>query len=313
MTGQQQWLRKLFLIVSEGTQGIDLSELRVRFKVTAADAESPNAASIRVYNLADATVKRVQSEYTHVTLQAGYEEGSFGVIFQGTIKQFRTGKENNIDSFLDILASDGDIAYNFGTLNKTLAAGAKQSDVLSAVANQVGLGVGYLPPDINGSNPQELARGKVLWGMARSQLRRSANTLGATWSIQNGKVQVIPLTGYLPNEVVEISSLTGMIGVPEQTAGGIKLRCLINPKMAVGGLIKINNKDINRLVESSKNIYGVPYNQWAGIQYASTLSNDGIYRIYVIEYEGENRGESWYADLTCLAVDQSTGKVKAYG
>lgn len=310
---QQQFLRKLSLIVTSGTTGIDLSQLRVKFKITAADAESPNAANIRVYNLADETVRKVQSEYTRVILQAGYENGAFGVIFDGTIKQFRVGRESNIDSFLDILAADGDVPYNFGTVNQTIAAGATQQTVITSVAKQVGLGVGYLPPDLSGSNPQALARGKVLWGMARAHLRRAADTVGATWSIQNGKVQIVPLTGYLPNEVVELSSLTGLIGVPEQTAGGLKLRCLINPKLAVGGLVKINNKGVNQLIEASKNVYGIPYNQWAGIQYASKLSNDGVYRIYVIEYDGDSRAEPWYADLTCLTVDQSTGKVKAYG
>ena len=312
-TQQQQWLRRLSLIVSKNANGLDLSQLRVRFKVTAMDAETPNAANIRVYNVKRETAKLIQAEFTDVTLQAGYENGAFGIIFQGSINQFRTGREANIDSYLDILASDRDVPYNFGTVNATLAAGATQRDVLTKIGDQVGLGTAYLPPDLTGSNPKALARGKVLWGMARTYYRTAARTADATWSIQNGKVQVIPLTGYLPNEVVELSSLTGMVGVPEQTAGGIHVRCLINPKLAVGGLVRINNRDINRLIEASSSIYGVPYNQWAGIQYASSLSNDGLYRIYVIEYEGDSRGTPWYADLTCLAVDSSTGTVKAYG
>jgi len=35
---------------------------------------------------------------------------------------------------------------------------------------------------------------------------------------------------------------------------------------------------------------------------------DGVYRVYEIEYQGDSRGNGWYQTLTCLAVDRSTGQ-----
>jgi hypothetical protein len=123
---QQQFLRKIGLVVTAGSSGLDLSNMRIVFKVFQVDLPStPNHATIKVYNLSDDTAKSVQKEFTAVRLQARYEGGSYGVIFNGTIKMVRRGRDNPTDTFLEILAADGDVARNFGIVNTTLAAGAK--------------------------------------------------------------------------------------------------------------------------------------------------------------------------------------------
>ncbi len=308
---QQQWLRTCSLIAVAGTKGLDLSQFRIRFSIRAMDYESPNNAEIRVYNLKDSTVKElVQSgEYTQVILQVGYQDTQPGVIFSGSIKQFRRGKETNTDTYLDILAADGDIDYNNAVVSTTVAAGATQGDVINAVVKQMpNTAIGYLP-DLTGSNPQALPRSKVMFGMARVHLRNAARSIGATWSLQNGKLVMIPLQGYLPNEAVQVNTQTGMIGMPEQTDLGIRIRTLINPRIQIGQLVQINNKDINQLYGLNGNV--VPFDQWAGIQWASRTTDDGYYRAYVLEYEGDTRGNEWYCNMTCLAVDYSSKQVLA--
>jgi len=71
------------------------------FKVTRGDFQAPNTADIRIYNLADATVNKIENEFTDVAIQAGYE-GNYGLIFNGTIKQIRKGKVDQKDSYVDI-------------------------------------------------------------------------------------------------------------------------------------------------------------------------------------------------------------------
>ncbi|MGC8011077.1 hypothetical protein ACP3WR_24425, partial [Salmonella enterica] len=62
-----------------------------------------------------------------------------------------------------------------------------------------------------------LPRGKVMFGMARDFMRGAARTAQAVWSIQDGKVQLVPETSYRPGLIPVITSETGMIGLPEQT------------------------------------------------------------------------------------------------
>jgi len=304
--------RRASLMVVQGEKALDLSDMRFRFSVKQEDAESPGNAEIRVWNLSESTVKSIRGEYSRVVLQAGYQEAPFGVIFDGTIKQYRIGREGT-DSYLDILAADGDEAYNFAFCSRTLAAGSSAGDRIAAAIQTMSTagvtGGDVLIPSTGGILP----RGKVLFGMAKAIIRSEMPALQTTWSIQNGKVNVIPLTGYLPGEAVVLNSLSGLIGRPEQTIDGLKVRCLINPRIRIGGLIKVDNKSINQTVQQNPDAAPLAYNQYAGLQQLASVTADGIYRVYVAEYTGDTRGQEWYVDLTCLTVDPVTQTVKAYG
>ena len=61
-TEQRQYLRRCKLIVSTaGGSGLDLSGLHIKFAVKKADAQTPNTAEIRVYNVAETTVARIRN------------------------------------------------------------------------------------------------------------------------------------------------------------------------------------------------------------------------------------------------------------
>lgn len=298
---QRNWIRKSSLLVVQGEKALDLSQMRIKFSLSQSDVQTPNSAVIRVYNLSKETADKVQKEFSRVVLNAGYENGSFGAIFDGTIKQFRRGRESGTDTYLDILAADGDTCYNFGVCNASVPKGNTPRQVLDLATAQAGSGVAYAPTLLNGT---ELIRGKVLFGMWRDIVQQTAVSNGSTWSIQNGKIQVIPLDSYLPGEAVVLNTGTGLIGMPEQTEEGIKMRALLNPKLRIGGLVKLDNKLINQLFQQSPSAAPVPYNQYAGIQHNSSVTDDGVYRIYVVEHLGDTRGREWYSDMVCLAVDQ---------
>ena len=304
-----QWLRKASLVLVSGEKGLDLSELHFKFTVQQGDVQSPNSADIRVYNLSSSTQQKVQKEYSRVILQAGYENGAFGVIFDGTVKQFRRGRENATDTYLDILAADADVGYNFGVCNSTLAAGSTPAQRIATVSAAMGVTPGPIAPYTGGILP----RGKVLFGMARARMRDCAASQFATWSVQNGRLQMVALDSYLPGEAVVLNSFTGLIGIPEQTENGISARCLLNPKVRIGGLVKIDNVTINTTIQRDPNAAPVPFNQYTGLQLLADISADGVYRLYVAEFRGDTRGADWYTDMVMLSVNQATKTVKPYG
>lgn len=273
-----QYLRKCSLIVAGMDQGLDLSGLRIRFSVKRSDAQTPNAAEIRVYNLAPNTARQIRDEFTRVILQAGYEE-NFGVIFDGDIKQVKFGREGGTDTYVDIAAGDGDAAYNFAVVNTTLAAGARQSDQIRAALAPMaerGVTAGY----IDTTDDRALPRGKAMFGMSRDYLRRSADTTATTWSIQDRKVQFVKRTGLLPGQAVALGSATGLVGVPEVTNEGVYIRSLLNPLLVIGGQVQVSG----------------------------STDADGIYRILVVEHTGDTHGNEWYSTITGLLVDPSAPK-----
>jgi hypothetical protein len=295
-----QFLRFSQLVVSKGGQGLDLSNLRFRFEVRAADTETPNTATVRVFNLAQQTVNSVIQEFDTVTLTAGYQNGNQGIIFQGDIKQFRKGKEKNVDSYLDILAGDGDRAYNNAVINQTFPAGLDAQQTLATIAAQAGLPVSQATQDLQLTGGI-LPRGKVAFGMARTYFRKLANANNCRWSIQNGVVTLIANTGYLPGQAVQINSASGMIGTPEQTDNGITIRCYLNPLIQIGQRVHINNASINQTVLKSHF-----FPSYTSQYYPATVTNDGFYRVLVAEHVGDLRSNDWYTELTCLSVDSSS-------
>jgi len=297
--------RKFGLLLFNENETLDLSEFHVKFSVQNADVETPNTARIRVYNLKQSTLTKIKGEFQNVSLDAGYEQGNYGTIFQGTVRQFRIGRESATDTFLEILAADGDVGYNQGIISQTLSAGSTPADAISAAAKAMGAD----QPDLSALTIDKQhvpsIRGTVMFGMARAQLRNLASTLDAGWSIENGRVVFTDNKGYRPGTPVPINVGNGLIGLPEQTNEGIRIQCLLNSKLRIGGLVKLNNEEIIQLMQADPNAAPIPYNQWAGIQYNAALSPDGFYRAYVVEHEGDTRGDDWTSDLICLAVNIS--------
>lgn len=285
----------LFVSTPDG-EGLDLGQLHVKFEISRSDAQSPNWAAITVDNLGDTDAERICAEFTRVILQAGYRD-LVGVIFDGTIKQATYGRPNGTDKTLTIAAADGDVAYNWATVNKTLGAGATQADQVGAAIEAMsahGVDAGFLA-ELGGPS---LPRGKVMYGMARDSLRQSCRSSAASWSIQDGKIQVLKRSGILPGTAVVLSPETGLVGTAEQTADGIRARCLLNPDIRVGGTVKLDQSAVLAAVLQA------PTGGTAQKKPA-TIAADGLYRVYQVGYTGEIPGNDWYCNLVCLGVNES--------
>ena len=305
--GTPQYLRRYSLqVYSDNNMVLDLSKLRFAFAIRRGDTQSPNSADVRVYNVSDHTAGAISGvspspEFTRIVIEAGYE-GNSGVIFDGQIKQVRHGRESGVDTYLDISAADGDRAYNYSVAALSLAAGSTPKDHVTAVLQamvQDGVVGGYIPNDLPG---HPLPRGKVIYGMARDELRNISKNSVANWSIQDGKLTMIPLTGYLPGSVPEITSATGMIGMPEQTQNGIKVRMLLNPMIRIGQAIKLNNESLLQY-RYNLGISKSALQENVSAANAIRTSSDGIYYVMVANHSGNTRGNDWYTDVICLSID----------
>jgi hypothetical protein len=295
---EEQYSRKCSLFVSgRGQESLDLSRLRITFLIKKTDSQQPNEAEIRIWNASEETANRVKKEFDKITLQAGYDQ-NFAVIFEGNIKESQYGRENGTDTYLEIRAADGDKDYNFAIINKTLAAGATQKDIINSSLATM--------PDTQSGNianlgSSRLPRGKVMYGNSRKFIRRSAMNSDASWSIQDGKLQIVKLRSLLPTQAVVLNSQTGLIDTPEQTTKGIKARCLLNPMLKIAGRVKIDSSAI-RLASLGRDKANEKKEK------PVSLSVDGIYRLLKVDFIGDTRGNDWFCDLTCIDVDASAPK-----
>ena len=307
-----QYLRTMSLKVSSATQSIDFSNFWTTFSVRRGDFQTPNNADIRIYNVKPETANLIsKNEFTTVSLKVGYQGGALGTIFTGTIVQFRQGRRDQLDSYVDITAADGDEAYHYSTISQTIPAGTRPGSVadaiikrLAAVGNQP-ISPGYAP----NFPPTQSIRGQVLFGMCRNEMRRFALQNDCKWSFQDGAVTLIPWTSFIPGgETPVISVQSGLIGVPEQTQQGINIKTLMNPNYKVGTLVQLNSQinqfrfalDFNSQTPNSSIAL---QNKLAPNTGPNSSDQQGLYYVMVANHTGDTRGEAWYTDMVCLAAD----------
>ena len=310
-----QFIRKAELLVANNEGGLDLSQYRVKFNTHSDSAEAPNHAAIRVYNLSKSTAEKIRSgAYGFVVLNAGYQDGNFGTIFKGSVMQVKVGRESNLDTYVDILASDGDAAYNQGVVATSVARESPLNAQLNPIFSaMVELGIGKSVEDMKSKAVYVMnLRGKVLFGLARAKLRNLVQSLDYSWSIQGGEVVVVPYEGYEKGVVVDLSPGTGLIGTPEQTDSGITATSLLNANLKVGALVRILPEAINR--EYLTKQAPISYDSRSSIRNLTPLAKDATYLVVVSECEGDTRGDAWYSRLIMVGVDVSsetaTDKIK---
>jgi hypothetical protein len=310
MSASVQYIRKLSAVVATSSgQGIDFAQFKCVFTVRRGDFQTPNSCDLRVYNLSTHTQNLIAgNEFTTLSISAGYP-GNLGLIFQGSIKQFRKGRVDGKDRFVDITAADGDEAYNFATIFYTAPAGTTPTGIQAALLrafqskpfNQK-IVQGYQPNFPNNG----CVRGQVFCGSVRKEARTFAKTQQCKWSIQDGKYVNIPLTSFVPSaQIPVVSPTTGLLDVPEQTPQGLRLKVLLNPNMRIGQLIQLQNTQVNQLR------FGLSATDLRGNQIANTNLNSAnpssLYYVMAANHRGDTRGhgDDWVTEMTCLAVDAS--------
>lgn len=281
--------------------------LRVKFDIIAASIPSPGKAQIRVYNLSDRHASALIQKNAAIELYAGYN-GNIARVFKGTAPQFRKGRENPTDTFLDIFAADGDLAHNYAVVSKSLAKGSTPNDhfdAFLATMQQFGITRGYVPEL---TSPRSYPRGVSFAGMTRDYLHTLAHSNNCSWSIQQGQLQMVPASGYIPGSAIPINATSGMVGMPEQTIDGVAVRVLINPMILIDHLVHINEADIQKAQLAIDQGGSVDNPENAFVQ--GSIAADDIYRVCRIDMEGDTRGEPWYMNLLCIAANQAaTGPV----
>jgi hypothetical protein len=292
----RQWLRSFGLTIDTGSETIDVSNLRGRFRIRLAVVQSPNSAEIIVTNLSEATAQKIRKEGQKVSLTIGYQSGP-SIAFTGNIIQKRVGRENPVDTYLAIVAQDGDIAYNFATVSKTLSAGSTfkdQVDVVLEAMKPHGVTKGYIS-DLGG---RKMPRARTLFGMARDAMRDIAISAGANWTIQDGKLDVVKFGETKPGDVIVLNSQTGMIGRPVQTFDGVIARMLINPRVKPNAKIKIDEASIDAAA------FTPDYRAAVGNSNLATgIATDGLYKIVTVEHHGDTHGNPWYTEIIAHRAD----------
>ncbi|OHT23304.1 phage protein [Providencia stuartii] len=264
----KQFGRQLKLVIGNQDEAFEVTNLRVTFDVKKTLSSEPNPAIIRIYNLNTSHRNLLTSKvFNRVALSVGYDE--LRLIYSGDIIDAKI-TESAEDLICELACGDGFSAYTSSLINKTLAAGNSDADILKENAQAMGIEIGIteLP------NDRQLPRGKVMFTDAREILHKIAKNNQADWSVQDGQLTLLPKNKVVTdNEGFILSQETGLIGKPEKNETGLVITCLCNPALKIGALVRIN---------------------------AMTTELNGDYKIIELSHMGDFMEKDWYSKLVCI-------------
>ncbi|QBZ70520.1 baseplate hub [Salmonella phage ZCSE2] len=273
----RQFGRALKLEVSNGKEGIIISNLRVTFDIQKGNAKHPNKATITVFNLTESNrYKLASGEWDYVRLSVGYglTDVVYRQIFEGDITR-TNDQRNGMDIQTVLECADALKSYTNGFMSATLTKGSTHDDLVDmCLASMPKVDEGFICLD---NNIKPFMRARTMFGQTHQVLDQIAGANNATWSIQDNKLNIIPNNGYTDAEVIVLSVSSGMVGAPRGTDKGLEVTCNLNPTLSVGGLVQVNSM----------------FTQY-----------DGQYKIDTVRFRGDNKPKGpWLADLTLLGGD----------
>lgn len=232
----RQFGRQFQLDIIGKSDTLVINNLRISFDIDKTINEKPNPATIRVWNLNRSHLNQILSgAFDKVALSVGYQ--TLTQIYSGDITKASV-QRHDLDFILTLECADGFRAYTQARITSTLKSGSNDEQILTELSKtlpNVNLGT------VEVTNKRKLPRGKVMNGDTRELLNRLARNSGADWSIQDGELVFLPKNKVLKAEAILISQETGMVNAPEHTDDGLELQCLLNPQLAIGGLVEVKS------------------------------------------------------------------------
>lgn len=234
--------------------------LRVVFKIDRDLQPSPNQGEITIYNLSEASRAKLEDVGQRVVLEAGYE-GSVAQIFSGDVRRAFSTKQGP-DWVTKIEAGDGERAIAFARVSKSYGPGTPQADVMKDTIRALKTDPGNALEKV-AQMVGEFASGFVQHAKASTELTRLLKQQGYSWSIQDGRVEVLGPNGdHLPEVVPVLTPETGLIGSPsigiptkKKQAATMKCRSVLLPTLRPGQRVSLKSAAISGLFLAVKVVH----------------------------------------------------------
>jgi len=258
---------------------IEVSELRVQFKIEKSLESSPNACEVTITNANPATRAFLEKKPLVVRLDAGYDDNSRHV-FTGDLR-YGQSQLDGTDWNTTLQLGDGDRAYRNARVSRSYRKGTSVITALKEVATSLGL---QLSGDVAASPDLQVqfASGHSLQGPARDELTRLLAPFGYHWSIETGRLQILKDQAVAPGTAFLISQDTGMIGSPDYATPErngkppqLKVKTLLYPELFAGAPINVNSRDV-----------------------------EGVFRINKLIHSGDTHDSDWTTEIEAIPTGQ---------
>lgn len=194
-----------------------VTNLRIKFKAIKTLLPQPNTLECEIYNLAPATRSRMQSKGAQIILQGGYLQHT-GTVFSGLSRTIDHERLHDGNVVTKIQCGDGEQQWQFNRAKFSLGANASPVAVAKNILAAMGINSGNALQQLEQGNFRKafsgFPSGYSAHGPAAAEFDKLMTTLGLTWSIQDGAVQVLQQDSGTTEQIYNLTPDTGLIGSP---------------------------------------------------------------------------------------------------
>jgi hypothetical protein len=207
-----------------GNQGVLLTNLnddgtikkdaiRINFDIDKDTTKRTNKSKIKIWNLSDDTLDKIEKNDLFVELYVGYKDSGLKRIFIGYALTVETKNDNGgKDIVTEITAADGQVQIRDAIMSVGYPAGINSKVILNGIASTMGLDL-FVADDVDFPDYPD---GFSFVGYAKDALDIVVGGLGGSWSVQNEVLQVILSEGTTGLKGLVFNADSGLIGFPER-------------------------------------------------------------------------------------------------
>lgn len=250
--------------------------LRFTFRIEKDLESPPNPAEIVIYNLSERSRGEFQAKPLHVRLDVGYD-GETERLFVGDM-HYCEQRRTSVDWETRLTVHDGGRAFRFATVNRSFKPGVTAKTAITEVIGAMGLEVPGLLDAIPNIGAQ-FAGGLTMTGPANRELSRLLDPYGASWSIQDGRMQILRDQDVRTDQAILVNQDAGLVGPPEYGPPPekgkppvLKFKMLLYPGLTPGGLVQLDTRSVK-----------------------------GTFKIRKIAHTGDTHGPDWHSEVEATA------------
>lgn len=256
---------------------LEISGLRIGFKIIKDSQPQPNNVEISIYNLSASSRAALEEKGCRILLLAGYAD-QVSQIASADVRIAQSQKLG-VDWVTKIEAGDGERAIKFARVKESWAPGTPVSEIISKTVSALMLDPGNALAKARQISAQ-YSSGYVQNAKASDELTTLLEPHGYEWSVQDGRIEVLKKDEALPEVAPLLSPDTGLIGAPEMgtpaKAGEkpvLKARSLLQPRIRPGQRFQLRS-----------------------------ASRNGVFLAKKVTHAGDTFGNDWYTDIEATAT-----------
>lgn len=233
----RRFLRSVQVTIGEPERAVRIRNLLVRFRIRREATDTPAEGRIDIYNLNESNETRIRERAERVVLEAGYG-GTLDTIFDGDVRRVERQRAD-LDRITRV-----HVGGNVETRSRSIFIRSYEGEV--AVRDIVTDGVATLglqlgPVDLI---PESAVETDFRYsGPTHVMLSQRLRPLGVRWYEADGVVHFTRLRRSIDDRPsgVLISERSGMVGTPTVTDDGIRVRTLLDPRLRLDSLIRVES------------------------------------------------------------------------